>query len=260
MADTTTETYEGERGQPLLTLAQLSKIFTLHMLRGKRVVAFEEISLDVAAGESLGIVGASGSGKSSLLKAIYRTYLPSAGAILYHDAAGRTIDLAAADEREILRLRRAEIGYVAQFLRAQPRVPALDIVAAPRAALGVPLDEAREEARALLTELRVPVDLWDSYPALFSGGEQQRINLARALIARPRLLLLDEPTSALDADNTAIVVALLRRIRAQGTTLIGAFHDPALIRAVCDRVAVLQRGHLVTICAPSALDLAGSLA
>ncbi|MBA2451334.1 MAG: ATP-binding cassette domain-containing protein, partial [Chloroflexi bacterium] len=180
---------------PLLSIRGLTKRFTLHILGGKVVVAFRDVDLDVPVGGFIGLAGTSGSGKSSLLKCIYRTYLASEGAARYVGDDGETVDLARADDRAVLRLRRREIGYVAQFLRASPRVPALDVIAGPRADGGVGLEQARAEARELLDRLRLPRELWDSYPILFSGGEQQRVNVARALITRPRLLLLDEPTS-----------------------------------------------------------------
>lgn len=240
----------------LLCLRGLSKQITLHVLGGKQVTAFHDIELDIAPGSFTGLVGPSGSGKSSLLKCIYRTYLPSAGSACYLTADNYPVDLACASDRTILELRRTEIGFVAQFLRAAPRVAAIDIVAAPRAGQGVALAEARTEARELLARLQLPRELWDSYPALFSGGEQQRVNVARGLITRPRLLLLDEPTSALDAESAALVTALLQEQRARGATLIGVFHDPRMVATLCDEVAVLQGGRLVALRRPGQADLA----
>lgn len=240
---------------PQLEIRALTKRFTLHVLRGKRVTAFHDVDLDLPEGSATGVIGPSGSGKSSLLKCVYRTFLPTSGRALYRTAAREQVDLVSADEQAILALRRREIGYVSQFLRVVPRVPALDVVAGVRAAQGVSPEQASAEAAALLTRLRLPRDLWDSFPVLFSGGEQQRLNVARALITRPRLLLLDEPTSALDRENGAAVVDLLLEARRQGTTMLGIFHDPRMVAALCDRVAVMRNGELLDVRPPGELDL-----
>jgi alpha-D-ribose 1-methylphosphonate 5-triphosphate synthase subunit PhnL len=245
---------------PQLEIRVLTKRFTLHVLHGKRVTAFHDLNLDVPEGSVTGVVGPSGSGKSSLLKCIYRTFLPTSGRAVYRTQNGAHVDLASADEQAILALRRREVGYVSQFLRVVPRVPALEIVAGVRTAQGIVPEQAREEAAALLSRLRLPRDLWDSFPVLFSGGEQQRLNVARAVIARPRLLLLDEPTSALDRDNTAAVVELLQEARQAGTTMLGVFHDPRMVEMVCDRVAVMRDGELLDVRAPRELDLTTALA
>jgi alpha-D-ribose 1-methylphosphonate 5-triphosphate synthase subunit PhnL len=244
----------------LLTIRGLSKRITLHILGGKRVTAFRDLDLDLPVGGFVGLVGASGSGKSSLLKCVYRTYLPTAGTAIYVTAAGDAVDLVTADDRTVLHLRRQEIGLVTQFLRASPRVAALDVVAAARANQGVAMEEARAEARELLARLRLPRELWDSFPVLFSGGEQQRVNVARALITRPRLLLLDEPTSALDTENAATVTELLLEARARGATMIGVFHDPRTVAALCDAVALMRDGLLLDVRRPDELDLAAALA
>jgi len=228
-----------------LRIRALSKQFTVHILGGKRVTAFTDVDLDVPAGSFIGLAGASGSGKSSLLKCIYRTYLPTAGEALLTTAESDVVDLASADERTVLRLRRREIGYVTQFLRPPPRVPALEVVARPRIEQGVDAAQAHDEAARLLARLHLQRELWDSYPVLFSGGEQQRVNVARALITRSRLLLLDEPTSALDAENQTAVVELLLEARAAGATMIGVFHDPRVLATLCDQVAVMRNGLLL---------------
>src|SRR4051794_19108942 len=183
-----------------LRIENLHKTFTLHVLHGKRVAAFHDVTFDVPRGQITAIVGPSGNGKSSLLKCIYRTYLPTGGRLLYHRPEG-VIDLVTADDHTMLALRQREIGYVAQFLKAPPRVTAVDVVARPLIERGVARGAAVAEAAALLGRLHLPDDLFDAYPALFSGGEQQRVNIARALIGRADLLLLDEPTSALDREN-----------------------------------------------------------
>jgi alpha-D-ribose 1-methylphosphonate 5-triphosphate synthase subunit PhnL len=232
---------------PILQLRGVSKTITLHILKGKVVRPIVDVSFDVAPGEIVALVGASGAGKSSVVKTIHRTYLPPAGQILYRDSEGDVVDLATAPDRRVLELRRREIGFVSQFLKVEPRVPALDVVAMPLRRRGVAEDEARERAASWLRELDVPADLWSSYPALFSGGEQQRINVARALVSRPRLLLADEPTSALDALNTDRVVAALDRARREGTAVVGIFHDAAVIGRLANQVVRLEGGRVVAV-------------
>jgi alpha-D-ribose 1-methylphosphonate 5-triphosphate synthase subunit PhnL len=226
----------------LLTVSDLQKEFVLHVLGGKRVVALRGLSFAVERGTFVGILGPSGGGKSTLLKCLYRTYLASHGTIAYERADGATIDLASADDEEIIALRGYEIGYVSQFLRPTPRVTAVDLVARPLIGRGTGRGEARAQAVALLRRLALPDDLLDGYPVLFSGGEQQRVNIARALIAPPRLLLLDEPTSALDAANQETVLALLRETHAAGTTILGTFHDLDVIRRLADRYLHIRDG------------------
>lgn len=229
----------------LLTITDLHKTFTLHVLGGKQVVALRGLSFSVAAGSFVGVLGPSGGGKSSLLKCLYRTYLPTGGNITYQTADGNSVDLASADEDTILQLRRREIGYVSQFLRPAPRVTAVDLVARSLLARGVDLASAREQAAALLLRLALPADLLDGFPALFSGGEQQRVNIARALIAPPRLLLLDEPTSALDVTNQQMVLDLLHEVHRAGTTIIGTFHDLRVLRDLTDHYLHIRGGELV---------------
>jgi len=231
--------------EPILVVEELSKTFTLHLLGGKRVHALAPTSFAVAEGAFLAVIGRSGSGKSSLLKCLYRTYQPSGGRAIFRLVDGETIDLASAADETIVALRGAEIGYVSQFLRPTPRVTATDLVAAPLVGRGVERDEARARAAELLRRLDLPADLLDGFPALFSGGEQQRVNLARALIALPRLLLLDEPTSALDAANQATVVALLAEARTAGTTIVAIFHDLALVRRLADGYLHFREGRLI---------------
>jgi alpha-D-ribose 1-methylphosphonate 5-triphosphate synthase subunit PhnL len=229
----------------ILELRGLSKKITLHILDSAEIEPFRDVSFRVDAGEFVAVIGPSGSGKSSIVKAVHRTYVPTEGQAWYRTADGVEVDLAAAPDREVIRLRRREIGFVSQFLRVEPRVPCIDVVAAPLLRLGRPADEARRLAAGLLERLDVPQRLWSSYPSLFSGGEQQRVNIARAIIARPRLLLADEPTSALDTANTARVTELLGDAQREGMTILGVFHDLQLIRRLADRVLVMERGALV---------------
>jgi alpha-D-ribose 1-methylphosphonate 5-triphosphate synthase subunit PhnL len=230
---------------PHLSVQGLHKQFVLHLLDGKRLTGFSDVSFDVPATRFVGIAGRSGSGKSSLLKCIYRTYLADGGSMQYRKADGSLVDLATADDDTMLALRSGEIGYVSQFLRPTPRVRALDLAARPLLQRGVPLDEARERAAELFARLELPRELWDGYPILFSGGEQQRVNLTRALVAEPRLLLLDEPTSALDESLQARVVELLAEAGGRGTTMIGVMHDTALLTELADTVITMEHGRIV---------------
>lgn len=221
----------------MLSIRGLTKTFALHLRGGRLLEGCRPLSFDVAPGAFLALAGPSGSGKSTVLKCIFRTYLPTAGAIRYRSAALGEVDLAAAPDRQVLDLRTREIGYVSQFLRVLPRVPAVELVMQPLLARGgVERDEARARAEALLDRLRIPRALHDAFPATFSGGEQQRVNIARALIREPRLLLLDEPTASLDRASVARVLEALADLRARGTTMIGVFHDPALLASVADQV------------------------
>lgn len=239
--------YEGQGivpdidASPMLRIANLTKAFTLHVLHGKHVPAFHDVSFAVPRGQITAIVRPSGSGKSSLLKCIYRTYLPTRGSIILETDAG-PIDLATADDHTILALRKRTIGYVSQFLKAPPRVTAVEVVARPLVERGVPRAAALAEVSAILERLHLRRDLFDAYPSLFSGGEQQRVNIARALVAQTDLLLLDEPTSALDRINLERVTALLREARSRGTTILGIFHDYAVVEALADIAIVMESG------------------
>jgi alpha-D-ribose 1-methylphosphonate 5-triphosphate synthase subunit PhnL len=223
----------------ILTVDNLSKTFAMHVLGETRVIGLDDISFAVDEGEFLGVVGRSGSGKSSLLKCLYRTYEPTGGQARYESRNG-PVDLATCPEREVLALRGDEIGYASQFLDEIPRVPAVDVVARPLRESGMAPADARDQATDLLEQLQLPDDLFEAYPATFSGGERQRVNLARAIAPRPRLLLLDEPTSALDPETRAAAIDLLRSYLDDGTTVIGVFHERDVIEELTDRVIVLD--------------------
>jgi len=221
----------------VISVDKLTKEFTLHILDGKRIDACREISFEVPAGGFLGLSGPSGAGKSTVLKCIYRTYLPSSGAIRYDSAQLGRVDLATLSDREVLDIRNKEMGYVSQFLKVIPRVSALDVVMEPILTRnGTTRAAARDRAAHLLERLRIPSRLFDAYPATFSGGEQQRINIARAVSWRPRLLLLDEPTASLDKGSVQVVLDILQELRQEGTTMIGIFHDTELMESVADQV------------------------
>jgi alpha-D-ribose 1-methylphosphonate 5-triphosphate synthase subunit PhnL len=226
---------------PLLAVRGLMKTFRLHTLGGVEICGCDNVSFELHTGQFLALTGPSGSGKSSVLKCIYRTYLPTSGEIRYRTGDGSEVDLVQADDGRILALREAEIGYVSQFLRAVPRVPVVDVVAEGLRSAGGDPEAARGDAREMLAALGIRPGLWGVPPATFSGGEQQRVNLARALVLRPRLLLLDEPTASLDPDAAALVIELLRRRKAAGTTVVGVFHHIEPVRDLLDGVVQMRR-------------------
>lgn len=218
---------------PILTVEGLTKTFQMHHL-GQELHAFAQLDFTLSPGEFLLLSGPNGVGKSTLLRTLYRSYLPVGGHIWYDTDEGR-IDLATAADIDIALLRRREIGFVTQFLTARPRVPAEEIVAEPLLAADRPRAEALDEARRWLAAFGVKPDLWRAYPTTFSGGEQQKVNLARALILPQRLLLLDEPTASLDKGARAALVERLAELKAQGVAMIGVFHHPADVAGLIDR-------------------------
>jgi len=224
--------------EAILKIDGLSKQFQLHD-QNKLIPSCAQVHLEVFAGELTALIGPTGAGKSSVLKAIYRTYLPSSGRILYQDANGTTTDLAQASEHRMLELRKRDLGFVTQFLHCLPRKSAVEVVAEPLVQRGSSREVAAERACELLSLLNVPERLWAVPPATFSGGEKQRVNLARGLIARPRLLLLDEPTASLDPATTDRVVDLLKSIKAEGVAMLAIFHHPELVQRLADRVVTL---------------------
>jgi alpha-D-ribose 1-methylphosphonate 5-triphosphate synthase subunit PhnL len=232
--------------QPVLQIEGLGKRFTLHRQQGAQLPVLDDVNLSVHAGECVVLDGASGTGKSTLLKLIFANYRASHGRVMLYPGTPQAIDLTAAPARALLAARRDLIGYVSQFLRAIPRVPALDVVAEPLMegeAGAEAAHTARAEAARWLERLRIPERLWQLPPATFSGGEQQRVNIARSLIKPRPVLLLDEPTASLDAANTQTVVDIVREARARGAAIVGVFHDPAVAAAVATRrVAVSQFG------------------
>jgi alpha-D-ribose 1-methylphosphonate 5-triphosphate synthase subunit PhnL len=218
-----------------LVVSEVAKSFIMHLRDGVRLPVVANVSFSVKAGECVVLGGPSGVGKSSILKMLYGNYGVDEGQILMeHD--GHLVNLATAEPRLVLELRRVTLGYVSQFLRVVPRVSALDVVAEPLQARGVTPAEARERAAELLAKLNLPKALWALPPATFSGGEQQRVNVARGFITDHKILLLDEPTASLDAKNRAVVVEMIAEKKAAGTALIGIFHDEEVREAVADRI------------------------
>jgi alpha-D-ribose 1-methylphosphonate 5-triphosphate synthase subunit PhnL len=218
----------------MLKIKAMSKEFTMHARGGVRISSFSGVSMEVGGGRLLAVTGPSGIGKSSLLKCVYRTYTPSGGRAEYLSASGNTVDLAAADDWDILALRRDEIGYISQFFHVMPRVTALEILTEPLESRGKSAEESSETARAMLSRAGLGRALWDMYPATFSGGEKQRLNILRAIITKPRLLLLDEPTASLDHGYKNRVIEMLLELKAEGTAMLGVFHDRDALIALSD--------------------------
>jgi alpha-D-ribose 1-methylphosphonate 5-triphosphate synthase subunit PhnL len=219
---------------PILDVKGLAKHFTLHNQGGVQLTALEGIDLTLRSGECVVLAGPSGAGKSTLLRCVYGNYRASAGTILIRHE-GREIEVTRAADRHILALRRKIVGHVSQFLRVLPRVAALDLVAEPAIAAGLAPERARERAAALLDRLAVPQRLWALSPLTFSGGEQQRVNIARGFAHDYALLLLDEPTASLDAENRRRVMDLLKEARDRGAAILGIFHDQDFAREAATR-------------------------
>ncbi|RUW70543.1 MULTISPECIES: phosphonate C-P lyase system protein PhnL [unclassified Mesorhizobium] len=218
-----------------LVVSDVAKSFTMHLRDGIRLPVVAGVSFSIRAGECAVLGGPSGAGKSSILKMLYGNYAVDEGQIIVQHENG-LIDLASASPRTVLAVRRQTIGYVSQFLRTVPRVSAFDVVAEPLVERGEEREAAREKARTLLTQLNLPERLWALPPATFSGGEQQRVNIARGFITEHPILLLDEPTASLDARNRDVVVELIAAKKAAGVALLGIFHDQDVREAVADRV------------------------
>jgi alpha-D-ribose 1-methylphosphonate 5-triphosphate synthase subunit PhnL len=222
-----------------LVVSEVFKSFTMHLRDGLKLPVVNDVNFSVASGECVVLGGPSGIGKSSVLKMLYGNYAVDAGQILV-DHGGRIVDIASADPRTVLEVRRHTMGYVSQFLRTVPRVAALDVVAEPLVARGTEAAEARDTAAELLAKLNLPRELWSLPPATFSGGEQQRVNIARGFITEHTILLLDEPTASLDAKNRAVVVEMIAEKKKAGVGLLGIFHDEEVREAVADRVLDVQ--------------------
>jgi alpha-D-ribose 1-methylphosphonate 5-triphosphate synthase subunit PhnL len=217
----------------VLELRNAQKSFTMHLQAGLRLPVVAGVDFSVRAGQCVVLAGPSGAGKSSILKMIFGNYRCDSGQVLVRHG-DTTVDVAAAEPRQILRLRRTVMGYVSQFLRAVPRVPALDVVAQPLLTEPVTRDDAHARASALLQRLAIPERLWQVPPVTFSGGEQQRVNIARGFLPERPLLLLDEPTASLDAANRATVVDLIAEKKRRGAAIVAIVHDDDVRSAIAD--------------------------
>lgn len=216
------------------------KGFTLHNQGGIHLPVLKNVSLSVQAGECVALVGSSGSGKSTLMRSLYGNYRIDSGSIwVRHD--GTWVDLPTLQPHELITVRQKTIGYVSQFLRVIPRVPALEVAAEPLMELGYAPDVACDQVRELFVRLNLPERLWSLSPTTFSGGEKQRVNIARAFSVNYPILLLDEPTSALDGVNREAVVQLMEERKAQGCAMIGIFHDDEVRDRVCNRILTFER-------------------
>ena len=219
----------------MIELRNAEKTFTMHLQGGVELPVVRGVSFHVNVGECVVLSGPSGAGKSSILKMIYGNYRCDTGRIgIRH--GGAVIDLAKAEPRQVLGVRRSTIGYVSQFLRAVPRVPTMDVVSEPLTANGMTRDEARERASVLLRRLNIPERLWRLPPSTFSGGEQQRVNIAHGLVSDYPILLLDEPTASLDAANRTVVVELIEEKKHRGVAMVAIVHDDEIRHQIADRI------------------------
>ncbi|MFH0295934.1 phosphonate C-P lyase system protein PhnL [Bradyrhizobium sp. 31Argb] len=219
----------------MIEISNAAKTFTMHLQGGAELPVVSNVSFHVEPGECVVLSGPSGAGKSSILKMIFGNYRCDTGRIdIRHQ--GKVIDLASAEPRQVLSVRRASVGYVSQFLRAVPRVATIDVVAEPLVANGTPRAEARDKAKALLRRLNIPERLWALPPSTFSGGEQQRVNIARGFVSDLPILLLDEPTASLDAANRAVVVELIGEKKRRGVAMVAIVHDDEIRHLIADRI------------------------
>lgn len=224
--------------EPVLKVENFSKSFILHE-QGVVIPSSHGVNLEAFSGRLTALIGPTGAGKSTVLKGVYRTYLPDSGNILYRTSSENVVNLAHIDEHEILKLRKTEISFVTQFLHVLPRQAAEDVVAQPLYYQGIAREEGRARAREMLRAVNLPKRLWGISPSIFSGGEKQRVNLARGLVAKPRLLLLDEPTASLDPRTTDLVIDLIQGVKKKGIAIVAILHDPELVDRLADDVVEL---------------------
>lgn len=241
--------------QPVLRVDRLSKTFTMHAVGGRQVPSLREVSLSLGAGEHLAIAGASGAGKSSLLRCIYRNYLPDSGTVtlLGDDRGGDgggDIELTSLSDRHMSRLRGRRIGYVSQFLQAPPRVGPLELVMLAARRRGLDAAASRAAAEDALRRLGIDELLWDIDCSVLSGGERQRVNLAAGTVSPPQLLLLDEPVSALDPANRERALVLIEDLRRRNVSVVAVYHDMNIIRRLATRVLVMEHGRVIAAGTP----------
>lgn len=230
--------------EQLLKIENLCKTFTIHNLK-KYINASKSINLYLNKGNFIGITGKSGSGKSTILKCIYRTYKTDTGNIWYTSQKFGLVNLSNISERKMIYLRKYEIGYVSQFLNSMPRTTAREIVEHSVLEMGYSKEYALQEAEKMFEHFEFDRELWDSYPNTFSGGEKLRLNIARAMVKHPRLLLLDEPTASLDSHSKGKVKELIEQLKSEGTTMIGIFHDIKFMEGLCDKQYNMQAGEFI---------------
>jgi len=228
------------QASPLLEVRHLKKDFHMHLVDGRVINPFADISFRVRQGQLFIVGGRSGAGKTTILKCVYRTYLTTGGEIWYDSQQFGRVNMVTASEDTIMALRTRELGYCSQFLKVLPRVPALDVTAEPLIACGVPREEALDEAAYWLKRLRIDESRWQASPITFSGGEQQRVNVARAFIAAPRFLLLDEPTASLDGVSKAVVLEIMQEAKAAGVTILAVSHDIVSMQSLADEIYQLE--------------------
>lgn len=231
--------------QPILDVRDLTKSFVLHNIDGRTVTGLHNVSFAVAPGQHLALAGTSGAGKSTLLRAIYRTYAPSSGEVWFRLSDDSVVNLAQISDPEIVALRGRQIGYVSQFLRAQPRRSVLDLVIRAGVSRGMNVADARELGILSLRRLNIGEQLWDVHTSVLSGGEKQRVNIAAGLISPPRLLLLDEPVSALDPENRESAIQLISELTHQGVAVLAVFHDLDAIARLATQIVVMQKGRII---------------
>ncbi len=227
--------------ETILEVNNFSKDFDLHALN-KTIKACSNINFEVSKGEFLGIIGKSGAGKSTILKSIYKTYIPTTGEIIFNSEIYGNVDLAKIEDREMINLRKKEIGYVSQFLKTLPRITAIELVIHSLIESGVEKECSYDMAKDILNKFEIKENLWDAYPNNFSGGEKLRLNLAQAMVKKPRLLLLDEPTASLDNQSKIYVKEKMLELKSQGTTMIGIFHDIEFMETVIDKTFTMTKG------------------
>jgi len=232
--------------EEILAIKHLSKSFTIHNL-DKQIEALHDINIDLNEGEFVGITGKSGSGKSTVFKCIYRTYAPQKGSIWYNSKQFGPLNLAEISERQMIYLRKYEIGYVSQFLSILPRTTAQELVKQAVLEMGQVEEYAEQEANNMLEHFELDRELWNCHPSTFSGGEKLRLNIARAMVKRPRLLLLDEPTASLDYASKLKVRELIEQLKSEGTTMMGIFHDIEFMENLCSREYTMRSGKLMAM-------------
>ncbi len=224
-----------------LEVKNLDKTFKIYTRGSIEVKGFNNISFKLKKGEFLSLHGPSGAGKSSVLKTLYRTYTTTSGNINYYKDNGTVVDIAKVDESEILKLRKEEVGYVSQFLQILPRISAVDVVSKQLILKGEGEEVSKIKAKEMLDYLSIREELFNLSPLTFSGGEQQRVNIAKGIIAPKSLLLLDEPTASLDKKNTIRVIEKLKQLKQKGVSMVGIFHDLEAMKMITDKIYELKR-------------------